>query len=167
MCGRTAILRALRAGQSFAVTGDLIDALELRVESVAADGRARAHAGMGGTLQAVAGTTLQVRVRMHEPQQPNRHGQRPQVAQLEVITGGTQRGGGVRTQMHRIARAALLSQDGWLSAQVDVPELAGDGFVRVRGSNTDEPTPQPDGAGEDPWQDLWFYSNPVFVTPAR
>lgn len=161
------ILRALRAGQSFAVTGDLIDALELRVESVAADGRARAHAGMGGTLQALAGTTLQVRVRMHEPQQPNRHGQRPQVAQLEVITGGTQRGGGVRTQVHRIARAALLSQDGWLSAQVDVPELAGGGFVRVRGSNTDAPVPQPDGAGEDPWQDLWFYSNPVFVTPAR
>lgn len=70
-------------------------------------------------------------------------------------------------QVHRIARAALLSQDGWLSAQVDLPELAGGGFVRVRGSNTDAPVPQPDGAGEDPWQDLWFYSNPVFVTPAR
>ncbi len=35
-------------------------------------------------------------------------------------------------------------------------------YVRVRGTNTNEDEPQPDGQ-EDPWSDLWFYSNPVFI----
>lgn len=33
----------------------------------------------------------------------------------------------------------------------------------LRGTNTTELEPEPDARGEDPWQDLWFYSNPVFV----
>jgi hypothetical protein len=45
----------------------------------------------------------------------------------------------------------------------EVPAPPGGGFVRARGSNTDEPTPMPDIKGEDPWQDLWFHSNPVFI----
>lgn len=40
---------------------------------------------------------------------------------------------------------------------------ANGGFVRARGSNTGEPTPLADLKGEDPWQDLWFHSNPVFI----
>ncbi|MFA5496401.1 MAG: hypothetical protein WC247_16670, partial [Porticoccaceae bacterium] len=36
-------------------------------------------------------------------------------------------------------------------------------YLRVRGTNTDEPEPQPDPDRENPWDDLWFYSNPVFV----
>lgn len=39
-----------------------------------------------------------------------------------------------------------------------------DTYVRVRGTNTDEMEPLPD-ADEDPWSDLWFYSNPVFIQP--
>ena len=39
-----------------------------------------------------------------------------------------------------------------------------DQYVRVRGTNTTELEPEPDAPGEDPWTDLWFYSNPVFVT---
>jgi len=40
---------------------------------------------------------------------------------------------------------------------------ANGGFVRARGSNTGVPTPLADLKGEDPWQDLWFHSNPVFI----
>ncbi|MDE0839955.1 MAG: hypothetical protein OSB41_13010, partial [Kiritimatiellae bacterium] len=35
---------------------------------------------------------------------------------------------------------------------------------RVRGTNTKELEPTEDAAGENPWDDLWFYTNPVFVT---
>jgi len=35
--------------------------------------------------------------------------------------------------------------------------------VRASGINTGEPTPLADLKGEDPWQDLWFHSNPVFI----
>lgn len=36
-------------------------------------------------------------------------------------------------------------------------------YIRVRGTNTQETEPTPDPQGEDPWSDLWFYSNPAFV----
>ncbi|WP_202610456.1 hypothetical protein [Herbidospora solisilvae] len=35
-------------------------------------------------------------------------------------------------------------------------------YARVRGTGTDEAEPLADGK-ESPWEDLWFYSNPVFV----
>jgi hypothetical protein len=36
-------------------------------------------------------------------------------------------------------------------------------YIRVRGTNGAELEPTPDTAGEDPWTDLWFYANPVFI----
>jgi len=36
-------------------------------------------------------------------------------------------------------------------------------YVRVRGTNTQDAEPPMDAAGESPWPDLWFYSNPIFV----
>ena len=36
-------------------------------------------------------------------------------------------------------------------------------YIRLRGTNTDEKEPVEDPDGEDPWSDLWFYSNPIFV----
>ena len=41
--------------------------------------------------------------------------------------------------------------------------VEGDLYLRVRGTNGDEAEPEPDPPGEDPWSDLWFYTNPVFV----
>ncbi len=36
-------------------------------------------------------------------------------------------------------------------------------YIRVRGTSTNQMEPMPDVLGEDPWQDLWFYSNPAFI----
>ena len=36
-------------------------------------------------------------------------------------------------------------------------------YLRVRGTNTTALEPQIDPPGEDPWSDLWFYANPVFL----
>ena len=33
----------------------------------------------------------------------------------------------------------------------------------MRGTNGSELEPEPDPRGEDPWSDLWFYSNPIFL----
>ena len=42
--------------------------------------------------------------------------------------------------------------------------LDGPSYLRVRGTNVaTELEPEPDELGEDPWADLWFYSNPVFI----
>jgi hypothetical protein len=40
-------------------------------------------------------------------------------------------------------------------------------YIRVRGTNTEELEPEVDPPDEDPWPDLWFYSNPIFVETAR
>jgi len=36
-------------------------------------------------------------------------------------------------------------------------------YLHVRGTNTRELEPSPDPLGEDPWSDLWFYTNPIFL----
>jgi hypothetical protein len=36
-------------------------------------------------------------------------------------------------------------------------------YMRVRGTNTSELEPTPDPKGENPWADLWFYSNAVSI----
>ena len=46
----------------------------------------------------------------------------------------------------------------------ELPASASAGYVRVRGTNrAEELEPQPDVKGENPWTDLWFYSNPVYI----
>ena len=36
-------------------------------------------------------------------------------------------------------------------------------YLRIRGTNGQELEPAKDPVGEDPWSDLWFYSNPIFI----
>lgn len=38
-------------------------------------------------------------------------------------------------------------------------------YLRVRGTAGQEAEPLADPRGENPWDDLWFYGNPIFVTP--
>jgi hypothetical protein len=42
-------------------------------------------------------------------------------------------------------------------------EASGNAYLRLRGTNTEELEPTPDPIGEDPWSDLWFYANPIFI----
>jgi hypothetical protein len=44
-----------------------------------------------------------------------------------------------------------------------LPPANRNSYLRVRGTNTTEAEPSMDPPGEDPWTDLWFYSNPIFV----
>ena len=44
-----------------------------------------------------------------------------------------------------------------------LPASERDYYVRIRGTNTMDAEPPMDVVGENPWADLWFYSNPIFV----
>ena len=44
-----------------------------------------------------------------------------------------------------------------------VPPFDKGGYIRLRGTNTTDAEPPMDLPGENPWSDLWFYSNPIFV----
>ena len=57
------------------------------------------------------------------------------------------------------------SRDGdYIVVNVTIPNVDQDMYVRVRGTNGDELEPENDPPTEDPWDDLWFYSNPIFLT---
>lgn len=158
------ILDGLRHGRMFAVTGDLIDALELRVTSV--DDPA-ASATLGGTLVVPASRAIRVDLRVRVPTTPNAAGQHPVLDHLELIVGaqGDAQGPSMHTRV--FGAGDWTGQGAWRSVSWVLPVPARGGFVRARGSSTAERSPLPDVPGEDPWQDLWFYSNPVFVEVTR
>ena len=49
------------------------------------------------------------------------------------------------------------------SVTMTLPAIDGDVYIRVRGTSTQDTEPRMDTPGEDPWADLWFYSNPIFI----
>ncbi|MEZ0472684.1 hypothetical protein [Luteimonas salinilitoris] len=158
------ILDGLRHGRLFAVTGDLVDALELRVRAADASGGA---AEMGGTLALPAGQAMVVELRVRQPSRPNFNDQQPTLDHVEVIVGTAGDDGEPRMQTKHFGADDWRREGQWLSLSWELPAPEHGGFVRVRGTSTDEKTPLADMPGEDPWQDLWFYSNPVFVEVAR
>ena len=160
-----AVLAALRAGRMFVTTGDLISELELTVSG--AGGAAR----MGEVLGVPPGTRVNVDIRLRDPETPNANGKNPAVTRVDVIVGDVAGPVADRTtDRNDTTRVVLRLREGdWRREgeylAMSLPLVADrDQYVRVRGTSTTELEPEPDPPGEDPWTDLWFYSNPVFVT---
>jgi hypothetical protein len=65
---------------------------------------------------------------------------------------------------HRFTAADWQRDGDYVTLNWTLDDVGHDLYLRVRGTNTTELEPLPDPRGEDPWTDLWFYSNPVFVT---
>jgi hypothetical protein len=154
------ILDGLRNGRMFAVTGNLIDRLDLRVHAVNQPSRS---ATLGGTLTMDAGALMRIELRVRQPTQPNTHGDHPALAQMELIVGTSGNDGSPVMQTRHVRAGAWHREGDWHVVTWDLPVPARGAFVRARGSSTQEARPLADVPGEDPWQDLWFYSNPVFV----
>lgn len=160
-----AILDSIRGGRVFVTTGDLIS--ELHVTASAAG----SEANIGGTLSAPANQPVDITIRFLDPETPNHHGDNPEVARVDLIIGKMHAHGhshdpasDTHTHVEVAARftAADWQQDGdykVMSYRIDA--LDSDQYIRVRGTNTTELEPELDPLGEDPWTDLWFYSNPV------
>ncbi len=157
------IFDGLRNGRMFAVTGDLIDTLDLQVQAEGA-----APASMGGTLQVDAGSQITVRVAVTLPAGNNFNDERNAIDHIDVIAGHASADGGTPVITVHTVRPAQWRQTGnRITFEVSLPAPDKQGFVRVRGTSTTQIEPTPDAAGEDPWHDLWFYSNPVFVKTRR
>jgi hypothetical protein len=161
------ILDAMRQGQVFVTTGDLVSELWVSV-------RAPGKEVMTGEVLALEGATeVTVEIRFVDPEQSNFNGDTPEVSRVDLIIGEiTGRQDEPSLDSHPSARVeARFGPEQWrrdgryqvIEHTLALP--AGHSFyLRVRGTNTDEAEPLPDALGEDPWQDLWFYSNPIFMT---
>jgi hypothetical protein len=164
------VLDGLRNGRIFVTTGDLISELSLEAGCDGCE-----TTSIGGTLTLPATRDVQVTIRVREPETPNHRGDNPRVARVDLITGritGPAADRALdRNETTRVA--ARFSEGDWtrdgeyLTMQYVLRNVDSDHYIRVRGTNTDELEPEVDPPGEDPWQDLWFYSNPVFIEFGR
>lgn len=159
------LLDGLRQGRVFAVAGDLIDELD-----VTASGGGE-QAQMGGTLRKEPGTEVELTIRFRDPTGLNGAGLDPVVTRVDLIVGRVQ-GPLSDNRIDRNPTAEVVArfdQSDW-SARGDrytittqLPALDRSVYVRVRGTSTNDTEPQMDAPGENPWSDLWFYSNPIFI----
>ena len=159
------ILEAIRTGRVFVTTGDLISALDVTAASNTAE------ASIGGTLEAPAGADVTVTIRLRDPEGVNHHGDNPRVARVDLIVGRITGPLADRTQdtnpttrvVRRFTSEDWVREGEVLTMSHTLEDVHHSSYVRVRGTNTGELEPEPDPLGEDPWTDLWFYSNPIFI----
>ena len=160
------ILEGLRSGRIFVSTGGLVT--ELYVNAATTGGNV---ADIGGTLRFDPGDSIVVMIRLRDPQGKNFHGDNPSVRRVDLIAGDIAGPVSKRSQdtnpTTRIIRRyeeGDWTRDGEFIAITERLEDVRDSlYLRVRGTNTTELEPAEDTRGEDPWTDLWFYSNPIFV----
>ena len=159
------VLDGLRKGRMFAVAGDLVTELEVSLAS------GRREAGLGGTLRVTPGAQVTATVRFRDPETANGAGENPAVRRVDLIVGevrgptsdpANDRNPTTRV-LARFTRDALARDGDRYAVEAVLPPVDRDLYVRVRGTSTEDLEPPMDGAGENPWHDLWFYSNPIFI----
>jgi len=163
------ILEGLRSGRIFVTTGDLVSEVDV-LASVG--GGNRGVAGIGGELVVDAGDEVEVTIRLRDPEAPNFHGDTPTVARVDLIVGDvtgrvtdpTTDSNPTTHVAHRFVPGEWRRDGEVLEMRMRLGPLERSGYLRVRGTNTDALEPERDPRGEDPWTDLWFYTNPIFLT---
>lgn len=159
------VLDGLRNGRVFVTLGDLVSEVDVTAR---AGGRT---AAIGGTLKVKRGEAVTVTIRVRDPAGPNFAGKSPSVARIDLIRGDV--GGPVADRStdsnptthvdRRFAGSDWARQGDVLTMTRAIPKLERSGYLRVRGTSGAELEPAVDAAGEDPWSDLWFYANPIFL----
>lgn len=160
------ILDALRNGRIWVTTGDLITGLD-----VSAQGRG-GRAGISETLmlRGPGGRDVDIEIRFKPLSGKNGNGETPQVQRVDLIVGQiTGPNADPNADINPTTQVVARFDSGDWRRQGDelvmrhtLPNVEGKFYARVRGTNTSEMEPQLDGS-ENPWTDLWFYSNPVFI----
>ncbi|MGY1829160.1 PHP domain-containing protein [Geodermatophilus sp. SYSU D01180] len=166
-----AVMDGLRAGRAFVVHGDLIDGLEVTVRG---DGGGNAPGTLGEQVRVGRGENVHVQIRITQRRQPNAHGDVPQLRRVDLITGPVTGPAADRdTQAApetRVAESFEVRGNGQVVINHVIRRVDRSFYLRLRGTdgNVSAPgsiEPRQDPVGDsDPWTDLWFYSNPVFVT---
>ena len=162
-----AILEGIRYGRVFVTTGDLISDLSVtaRVNGEGVDVQ------IGGQFDVPAGGAVDVTVRFLDPATPNSHGDNPSVSRVDLIVGNvtgpvTDRSTDTNPTTRVVARfgeSDWVIDDLYREATFRLENVLANSYLRVRGTDGTELEPEPDHLGEDPWSDLWFYSNPIFL----
>jgi hypothetical protein len=166
------VMRGLQAGRVIAVHGRLVEALEVRVRSLG-DGD-RQGVTLGGRTFVGRGDDVELTFTVTLSSEPTEGGFIPRLAKVDLIVGPVT-GPADDRDLLAAPRSSVV-------ATFEVPASAKRAFtvrhvfravqepfyLRLRGSDghrlTASGDPVQDVVGDaDPWNDLWFYANPVFV----
>ncbi|MFD9325835.1 PHP domain-containing protein [Streptomyces sp. NPDC060065] len=173
-----AVMDGIRAGRVWVDHGQLIGGLDARLSG---SGK---WATLGGALHVKKGTKVTLTVDLALADTPNWAGFVPKLARVDVIQGdvtGTPADKDTFSaptakvvQSYEVNKRTGTVRITYSLGQVDRPL-----YVRLRGSDgnrsavgingaaVDPKGPALDVVGDaDPWVDLWFYSNPVWVLPS-
>ncbi len=160
------IVDGLRHGRIFVTTGDLIKSLDVEL---AVKGNADNKAMMGEQLANDKQENMQLSVKISRNKQMNANGDFPSLERIDIIMGAVSpeiekyKDKNPTTRViKRIYQQDWQWHDDSIEVLLDVPNDYAHGYVRVRGTNTLELEPDADRSGENPWENLWFYSNPIF-----
>ena len=159
----TDVIDGIRNGRVFVTTGDLISELFVSVKS------GDQTAEIGGQLVVDPDDNVIIEIRFRQPTKPNAGGFKTPVARVDLIVGevkgkyvylGTDR----TSDTEVLQRFTSWNREGTLQVVRYNLDISGPVYLRVRGTNNEtELEPLPDEVEENPWQDLWFYSNPIFI----
>jgi hypothetical protein len=160
------ILDGLRNGRIFVTTGDLISALDL----TASVGRSRA--AMGETLAVRPKENVTITIAVRGPSGPNAKGAHPKLARIDLImgkvTGRDVDPSAIANPSTKVIRRFTAKdwtrRNGVLTMRFVLKHVFANSYLRARGTNGSELEPLPDARDENPWADLWFYSNPIFLS---
>jgi hypothetical protein len=159
------VLDGLRNGRMFAVAGDLVSELDFTASS-------GSHAAAaGGTLPVRTRSDVRVTVRFRDPRTANAGGHHPEVRRVDLIAGAV---GGPATDRNadrnesarvikRFTGADWRSDGDVHTLTFVLSNVQSSAYLRLRGTGTGDSEPAMDERGENPWKDLWFYSNPIFL----
>ncbi|MFC8796575.1 PHP domain-containing protein [Promicromonospora sp. NPDC057138] len=174
-----AVMDAMRAGRMWVSFGDLIAGLDVRLEVREWGGRRR-RATLGEELVVDAGTEVRLTVAIDLAEGVNYAGLVPELARVDVVRGRVTGPAEDPNTLYAPETKVVHSWDtAGKSGSVSLVHAfvaEHDGYVRLRGTDgkrsqpgylgadVDPAGPAQDVPGEvDPWEDLWFYSNPIFL----
>ncbi|MEC8819301.1 MAG: phosphoesterase, partial [Pseudomonadota bacterium] len=114
--------------------------------------------------------TVHVSIKVRDPDGVNFSGREVSLDHLDVIQGLISTA--TQTPTNNNPSAKVIKQfhaadwqvdaQGYITVSFNLP-VSNSSYFRIRGTNTNDLEPSPDEPGENPWADLWFYTNPVFL----
>ncbi|MET8575995.1 PHP domain-containing protein [Streptomyces sp. NPDC005012] len=182
--GYTAVMRGIREGRIWVDHGNLVKNLDVRL---VASGRGRGEETLGGTLTAKRGSRLELVVTVTAQDVPNWGMFLPRLNRVDLIRGAVDPAHAdsdhdklTAPDTRVVVQTDTSGRTGTFTLRHDLGVLEEAFYVRLRGTdgNRQQPGylgPRIDPAGPaidvvgdaDPWLDLWFYTNPIWVLPVR
>ena len=164
------IMDGLRHGRSFIVFGDLISGLNAELTDGNTDKHTNNSASLGETLMVSSDENkLSLKLELNISEGKNANGDIPVLNRIDVITGAVdpsianEPNANSTTQViQQIDQSQWQVKDNTIALTIDIPREHQNGYLRLRGTSTDILEPTRQQGNQYPWQDLWFYSNPIF-----